>query len=62
MDKDDKFIMPFGHYKGEYLCDCPTSYLEWIEENVESEKIKNLATKELIYRENNRHYDGGHSD
>jgi len=24
--------MPFGKYKGRYLCDLPVSYLEWFEQ------------------------------
>ena len=24
--------MPFGKYKGSYLCDLPVSYLEWFEQ------------------------------
>jgi uncharacterized protein (DUF3820 family) len=59
---EDKFILPFGKYKGEYLCDLPTSYLEWIENNIESKKIKELASKELTDREINRNYVGGDSN
>lgn len=28
-------VMPFGKYKGEQLLDIPTSYLEWIYDNLE---------------------------
>jgi hypothetical protein len=58
---DDKFIIPFGKYKGEYLCDLPTSYIEWLEDNIESDKIRNLATAELSYREKDGNYNGGDS-
>lgn len=32
MDKDylDDIIMPFGKYAGEYVCDLPLNYLQWL--------------------------------
>ena len=27
--------MPFGKFKGEDICDLETSYLKWIEENID---------------------------
>ena len=62
MNKDDRFIMPFGLHEGEYLCDLPSSYLEWIENNIDSKKIKNLASEELNDREINGKYIGGDSN
>ena len=56
---DDRFIMPFGKYKGEYLCDLPSSFLEWLENNVDDDKIKNLSSEELSYRERDGNYNGG---
>jgi uncharacterized protein (DUF3820 family) len=57
-----KFIMPWGRYQGEYLCDLPTSYLEWLETNIDNEKIIKLVEIELNDREKKEKYDGGHSD
>lgn len=31
----DDIIMPFGKYKGEYVCDLPLKYLEWLTDNCE---------------------------
>jgi uncharacterized protein (DUF3820 family) len=59
---EDKFIMPWGKYKGEYLCDLPNGYLEWVETNVEDQKIVTLAIAELDYRERNDKYVGGDSN
>jgi hypothetical protein len=56
---ENKFIISFGKYKGEYLEDLPNSYLEWIENNIENQKIVELAKTELDYRENNEKYVGG---
>ena len=35
MDNIEDVMMPFGKYVGEYVCDLPIGYLEWIYENVE---------------------------
>lgn len=42
--------MPFGKYKGEYIVDLPTDYLEWIINEVEDEKINQLAYEEYDRR------------
>ena len=57
----NKFIIPWGKYQGEYLCDLPTAYLEWIENNVEDKKIQALAMEELNDREKHDKYVGGKS-
>ena len=48
---DKKFIMPWGVHIGEYLCDLPSDYLEWLESNIENERIIKLAEAELDDRE-----------
>jgi len=58
MNNND-FIMPWGVHVGEYLCDLPTEYLEWLETNIEDQKIVSLATDELEDREKNKKYVGG---
>jgi len=46
----NNYIMPFGKYGGDYLCNLPTSYLEWIVENIKNCQLKDEAIKELSYR------------
>lgn len=31
----DDVIMPFGKYAGEYVCDLPIDYLEWLQDNAD---------------------------
>jgi|APSaa5957512622_1039677.scaffolds.fasta_scaffold108657_2 hypothetical protein len=56
---NENFIMPWGQHIGEYLCDLPSSYLEWLETNIEDQKIVSLAIDELEDREKNKKYVGG---
>lgn len=34
-DYIDDIIMPFGKHTGEYICDLPIDYLEWLQENID---------------------------
>ena len=31
----ERYIMPFGKYKGEFVCELPDEYLTWLYENLE---------------------------
>ncbi|MDD2679532.1 MAG: DUF3820 family protein [Candidatus Omnitrophica bacterium] len=46
--------MPFGEYKGELICDVPTSYLAWLlDQNWFNKKfadLKDIAEQEMEYR------------
>lgn len=43
--------MPFGKHKGEEIEDLPSSYLRWLAENMEDEKIRSEAEQECDYRD-----------
>jgi hypothetical protein len=43
--------MPFGKHKGEDFEDLPTSYLQWLAENLEKEDLVREAEYQLQLRE-----------
>lgn len=43
--------MPFGKHKGKEIKDLPSSYLKWLAENCEDEKICNEADEEYQWRD-----------
>jgi uncharacterized protein (DUF3820 family) len=49
----DDIIMPFGKHKGEYVCDLPIGYLEWLYDNIEL----NGDLAEAVDRAIDDHYD-----
>lgn len=55
----DEIVMPWGKYKGTFLHECPSSYLEWLAENCDwSDKICNAADEEWQWREHhNEHFE-----
>ena len=48
--------MPFGKFKGEDICDLETSYLKWIEENIDrlDPNLRAEINHEIERREGNR--------
>lgn len=44
----DDILMPFGKYVGEYVCDLPLDYLEWLDENCDLNGDLALAVKTFI--------------
>ena len=48
--------LPHGKYKGKELFEIPDSYLRWLAENYNDEKICEAADRELRWRDkNNQH-------
>ncbi len=47
----DEITMPYGKHKGTAIGDLPTSYLRWLAENFDDERICAAADTELQYRE-----------
>lgn len=45
---EDDIIMPFGKYAGEYICDIPIKYLEWLERNYDLRTDIKAAVEKAI--------------
>lgn len=51
--------MPWGKYKGKAMFEIPSSYLLWMAQNVDNEKICAAADREWQWREkHNNHWEG----
>jgi hypothetical protein len=49
---DDRIIMPWGKFKGQYLDLLPSSYLKWLSENCDwDDTICEEADKEWRFRD-----------
>jgi hypothetical protein len=44
-------IMPWGRYKGKDMEDMPSSYLRWLSDNCDDNKIRKEAEDEYNFRE-----------
>lgn len=43
--------MPWGKHRGTLICDLPSSYLRWLDEECDNEEIAEAARDELKYRD-----------
>jgi len=48
MGYTEDIIIPFGKYKGEYVCDLPIRYLTWLEDNIELDEELSEAVSKAI--------------
>lgn len=46
-----EITMPFGKHKGESISDLPSSYLKWLAENCNDERICQAADEEYRWRD-----------
>ena len=50
--------MPFGKYKGKMMHEIPSSYIRWVSENWENDKVASAADREWQWREkHNKHWE-----
>jgi len=48
IERADRYVMPWGKYKGKRMEKLPSSYLLWIAENVKDDMI--CTNADIIYR------------